>query len=55
MEHLSHKLKMDPLEFRMINMSSKGETHPIQDIVKKLKESSKFDKRKAEVEKFNQV
>ena len=55
MEHLAHKLNMDPLQFRMINMIGADDTFPIRDIIKKTKESSKFDQRKEAIEKFNKV
>ena len=56
MEHLAHQLGMDPLEFRMINMVGEGKkSHPLQDIIKKLRDSSDYDKRKTDIETFNKV
>ena len=55
MEHLADTLGLDPLEFRMINMMGQNKQHPIQEIVKNLRDSSKFDDRNAAAEKFNQV
>ena len=56
MEHLAHKLEVDPLIFRMNNMVGRTEDkHPIREIMDKLMETSGFDKRKPEIEQFNKV
>ena len=56
MEHLAHKLDMDPLEFRMINMVGEGKkSHPLQEIIKNLRQSSDYDKRKTDINTFNKV
>ena len=56
MEHLAHQLGMDPLEFRMINMVGEGKkNHPLQEIIKKLRDSSEYDKRKTDIDTFNEV
>ena len=55
MEHLAHKLEMDPLEFRMINMIGGDKDHPIRDIVEKLRKSSNYDVRMAQIKDFNKV
>ena len=55
MDHLAQSLDMDPLEFRMINMIGADKDHPIRDIVDKLKTSSNFEARKAEIKTFNKV
>ena len=57
-EHLAHDTGADPLDFRMNNMvggdsSDAGQTHPIRDIIEKLKKSSDFIQRKAEIINFN--
>ena len=54
MEHLAHELGLDPLEFRMMNMVGKT-SHPLQEIIKNLRKSSEFDKRKIDIAKFNKV
>ena len=56
MEHLAHQLGMDPLEFRMINMVGEGKkSHPLQEIIKNLRDSSEYDKRKTDIDTFNKV
>lgn len=63
MEHLAHDLGMDPLEFRMKNMVTESdpippalkanEQNPLPEIVNKLKETSFYDQRAADIKTFN--
>ena len=54
MEHIAHDLKIDPLQFRLLNMKA-GDTEAnlVPSIVESLKSSSQFEMRKQEVDTFN--
>ena len=58
MEHMAHDLGVDPLEFRIANMIENTEGYPIEKnilptIIDTLKGSSEYDKRKQDIESFN--
>jgi hypothetical protein len=57
MDHLAAAIGMDPFEFRIRNMigSSDQIFNPLPEIIPQLRASSEYDKRKLEIEEFNQV
>lgn len=65
MDHIAHKLNMDPVELRLKNLLKDGDPlvtgvtfeggNPTEAMVKTLKKKSCYDKRKLEIEEFNEV
>lgn len=51
MEKISFMLKLDPIEVRLLNMST--EKNPIPELINQLKIDANYDDRKKEIEEFN--
>jgi xanthine dehydrogenase/oxidase len=53
MEHLAKSCGMDPLSFRMLNMSSGEEVILLRKIIEQVRASSEYDQRVKQIEEFN--
>ncbi|KAJ8720088.1 hypothetical protein PYW07_012131 [Mythimna separata] len=51
MERIAFNLKLDPIEVRLLNMST--ENNPIPELINQLKIDANYDDRKKQVEEFN--